>query len=95
MNNMARTLRAAGLSLAADIGELSGNVEAAVQVAGTNTDELREMLELALEDLYDVATKHNTRYWDMVTTGCIELQKNCRFATGGRDTKRVIESDSD
>ena len=75
MKNTVRTLRAAGLSLAADIGELSGNVEAAVQAAGTDTDELREVLENEIEDSYDVATKHNMRYWDMVTTGRIRTKK--------------------
>ena len=91
MNNMARTLRAAGLSLAADIGELSGNIEAAVQAAGTDTDELREVLENAIEDSYDVATKHNMRYWDMVTTGSIRTKK-LPLATDGsehRDNRKV------
>ena len=85
MNNhkqTARTLRAAGLSLAADIGELSDDIESAVQAAGTDTDELREAIEFAIEDLYDVAAKHNTRFWDAVSTGRARAKK-LPLATGG------------
>ena len=91
MKNTVRTLQAVGLSLAADIGTLADNIEAAVQAAGTDTDELRKVLENAIEDSYDVATKHNMRYWDMVTTGSIRTKK-LPLATDGsehRDNRKV------